>query len=261
LRKPDGEERIQIGVDEFYAFEGLAPGYYYLRVLNTSLRRGGLVMTGKNHRKVNFNAPKSMRNMGTLYGEVPNGAGWQLYLRGPEDIEVLQPLDEKGRFEIGGLKAGAYQLILQTPTGEQRLTASTDGLNRQRVVFENNETTSENHETLSEKAEEALALHSETTSIQIWDYQITEIQNSPGFGVIRVEVIGKKKLPVRIWNADWQGMMRLTGDKLELAEDMCEFAPLGAGEFFIQPLGAPNPIKVELSHSQTLFITFTVPTD
>lgn len=258
LRKPDGEERIQIGADEFYAFEGLGPGYYYLRVLNTKLRRGGLVMTGKNHRKVNFNAPKSIRNMGTLYGEVPDGAGWQLYVRGPENIEVLQPLDEEGRFEISGLKAGAYQLILQTPTGERRLTASTDGLNRQRVVFsENDETTPENNELLSEKAEEALALQSKSIATQTWDYQITEIQNSPGYGVIRVEVIGKKNLPVRIWTDDWQGMIRLTGDKSELAEDMCEFAPLGAGEFFIQPLGLPHPIKVELPHSQTLFITFT----
>lgn len=261
LRKPDGEERIQIGVDEFYAFEGLGPGYYYLRVINTSLRRGGLIMTGKNHRKVNFNAPKSIRSMGTLYGEVSNGAGWQLYLRGPGDTEVLQPLDEKGRFEISGLQAGAYQLILQTPTGERRLTASTDGLNRQSVVFEKNETADEDNESLSEKSEEALALHSGTTSTQTWDYQITEIQNSPGYGIIRVKVTDKKKLPVRIWTDDWHGMMRLTGDKPELAEDTCEFAPLGAGEFFLQPLGLPNPLKVELSHSQTLFITFTVPTD
>jgi hypothetical protein len=234
LRGPDGEQYTEIGEDELYQFDRLGPGKYYVRVKNTLLRRSGLKMTGRNHRRVNFAMPMLTPAESVIYGRVPGGAGWQLYVRGPNGLEIVQPLDEHGGFEIGGLKAGDYKLVLQAPEAEYTESVTLDGLERARVVFE----------TVA------------TTSATGWTWRAERVGSGPGFALIRVRVTGQAGVPVRLWTDGWMGILRRTGEKPEFGPDVCEFAPLGEGYYYVQPAGLSDPVRVEVPGSDEIWVTF-----
>ncbi len=239
LRGPEGERLTEIGADDHYLFDRLGPGKYYVRVKDTLLRRSGLKMTGRNHRRVNFAMPMLAPSESVLYGNVPGAAGWQLYVRGPGDAEIVQPLDEEGHFEITGLQAGDYRLVLQSPQGvEYTEEVTIDGLERKEVIFA----------TLA-------------TSAASWSTQVEDVGPGPGFALIRVRVNGRTGLPVRLWTDGWSGMVRHTGDKAEFGPDVCEFAPLGQGYYYVQPAGMSEPVRVEVPGSREMWVTFTTEGD
>ena len=236
LRGPEGERLTEIGPDDRYLFDRLGPGKYYVRVKDTLLRRSGLKMTGRNHRRVNFAMPMLTPSESVLYGQVPGAAGWQLYVRGPNDIEIVQPLDEEGRFEITGLQAGEYHLVLQSPQGaEYTADVTVDGLEKAEVTFG----------TLA-------------TSAVSWSSHVEDVGPGPGFVLIRVRVSGHSDLPVRLWTDGWTGMVRRTGDKPEFGTDVCEFAPLGQGYYYLQPAGLAEALRVDVPANREIWVTFTL---
>ncbi len=251
LKGPEGKRSAQIGEDERYRFEGLGPGRYYVRVQDTLLRRGGLMMNGRNHRQVNFAIPAAQPSHGAICGQDPGGGGAQLYVRGLEGNEILHPLDEDGRFEIDGLKAGAYLLILHTPAGEATERVTLDGFSRQEVHF-NLAMTPPPATAPAPTPEPAPAAAPKPGG---WAYQVEELGPGPGYGLVRVRVHAQKGQAVRLWTKNWPGMVRLTGHNPALGADVCEFAPLGAGLYHLQVAGNPQRIQVQVTGSREIWVT------
>jgi len=240
LKGADADQTTDIGPNECYQFDHLGPGQYYVRIKDTLLRRGGLKMTGRNHRKVNFALPVAESAESVIFGQVSGGAGWQLYVRGPQGQELLQPLDDEGRFEITGLKAGDYDLLLQTPDADFAETVTVDGVEKKEVTFEI---------ATGPAAETAPPPTS-------WTYQVAEIGPGPGFGVIRVRIPQQAGLAVRLWTEGWTGMVRHIGDKPEFGDFVCEFAPLGTGRYYLQAAGMTQRAEVEMPASREIWVTF-----
>ena len=63
-------------------------------------------------------------------------------------------------------------------------------------------------------------------------------------------------MPVRIWTEHWLGMNRRAGEKREYGEFACEFAPLGAGTYFVEPAGLGIQAEVVVDGSRVVWVTF-----
>lgn len=89
-----------------------------------------------------------------------------------------------------------------------------------------------------------------------WGWQASPGGASPGFGIVRCRVAGRPDLAVRLWTAGWSGMTLRTGSKAEFGPDVCEFAPLGAGKYKVQPAGINTVAEVTVDGSQIVWVTF-----
>jgi len=258
LKGPEGEQVTEVDQDEYYIFEHLGPGRYYVRVIDTLLRRGGLRMTGRNHRVVNFAMPVAAASGGIIFGHVPQGAGWQIYLRGPNNKEIIQPLDENGHFQIVGLAPGEYELILQGDESDFLEHVTLQGDEKVEVVFDvMPPDTSQVEDENSSSKESVMAGSAEQAGVEHWAWTIEAVGSTPGYAVIRVRIPHHAGLPVRLWSDDWEGMVRVIGDDAELGPDACEFAPLGIGVYYLQPAGFSQIVTIEVSGSHEIWVTFT----
>ena len=68
---------------------------------------------------------------------------------------------------------------------------------------------------------------------------------------------GRSNLPVRLWTEGWPGMTQRTGSKQEYGADACEFAPLGAGIYTVQPEEIDVQASVKVDGSRVTWVTYT----
>jgi len=252
LKGPGVEMTALVDEKERYLFTGLGPGQYYVRVKDTLRRRGGLRMTGRNHRVVNFSLSAAAPSESVICGQVPDGAGWQVYLRSPDDREVIQVLDEDGEFEFTHLKAGEYELILHTPEAEFVERVTVDGENRVEVRF------NLLAEALAIAPTEDAAITAEAASPPApWTWRVEDAGATPGFGIVRVRMPGQAGRAMRLWADGWVGMVRRIGEKVEYGPDVCEFAPLGKGKYYLQPEGADFRVEIEMPGARAIWVTFS----
>ncbi|MEJ5199773.1 MAG: carboxypeptidase-like regulatory domain-containing protein, partial [Anaerolineae bacterium] len=151
---------------------------------------------------------------------------------------VAEPLavavaDAEGRYRFERLAAGAYIVqVMDAPPSTAVLAEKTgvavDGVHEVRVDF-------------------ALAAASQSG----WTVKVEQGSASPGFAVVRCQIEGEVGREVRLWTAGWSGIVQRTGSKPEYGPDACEFAPLGPGRYFIEPVGlatdATQELRVELT--------------
>ena len=90
-----------------------------------------------------------------------------------------------------------------------------------------------------------------------WGWETADGGASPGFGVVRCRVTDRTDLPVRLWTEGWPGMIQRTGSKREYGADACEFAPLGAGSYTVQPEGIDARAAVKVDGSRVTWVTYT----
>jgi len=261
LKGPGVEMTTIVDENEHYMFTGLGPGQYYVRVKDTPRRRGGLRMTGRNHRVVNFSLPSTEPSDSVIQGRIPGGEGWQVYMRAPDGREVIQALDEDGEFAFTGLKAGEYELILHTPDGEFVERITVDGVNRFEVHF--------SLPTVPLVQEEpdiplpdglkmmATAETNTPPEARDWTWEVKDVGVNPGFGIIRVRMPHQQGRAVRLWADGWVGMVRRIGEKPEYGPDVCEFAPLGKGTYYLQPEGMDSQVTIEMPGAREIWVTFS----
>ncbi len=259
LKGPGMEMTTTVDDNERYLFAGLGPGQYYVRVKDTLLRRGGLRMTGRNHRVVNFALPTTEPTDSVIFGRIPDGAGLQVYLRAPDGREVIQVLDEDGDFEFADLRAGEHELILRTPASEYVERVQVDGVNRVEVRF-NLPAEAPSPPPAPEPAPQladAAKMNTSVSEAESWTWQVEDAGVNPGFGILRVRIPGQRGRAVRIWTDGWVGMVRRLGEKPEYGPDVCEFAPLGKGRYYLQPEGMDVQVEVEMPGAREIWVTFS----
>ncbi|MCP4168124.1 MAG: hypothetical protein GY759_19825 [Chloroflexi bacterium] len=240
LSGPEGEQIQTIGQDEGYWFENLPAGVYSLRVLNTDARRSGLEMDGLNQRRANFKLVTDAQTDSIIFGSVPGGAGLEVLLQGPGGLDMLETLDELEKFGFTDLPAGSYIITVFGPQGDVSETVELDGANQAEVILE--------------------LPHTPSTGR---GYTIEDGGVGPGYGVVRVRIEGGAGLGVHLWAHGWQGMVRHIGERAELGEFICEFAPLGGGSYLVEPQGAGVRAEVQIDGSRIMWVIFepSGPTD
>ncbi len=75
------------------------------------------------------------------------------------------------------------------------------------------------------------------SSSEKWTAKAEDGGVGPGFCVVRCQVEGELNREVRLWTSGWSGIVQRTGSKPEYGPDACEFAPLGAGRYTVEPSG------------------------
>lgn len=167
--------------------------------------------------------------MSVLRGDVRGGAGLTVRLARVGDGWVAeQAVAQDGSYRFTGLAAGSYVVGLAgTPIA--RAGIELNGRNEAVVDL----------------------------VAPGWGWETTDGGASPGFGVVRCRVTGCTDLPVRLWTEGWPGMIQRTGSKREYGADACEFAPLGAGTYAVQPEGIDARAAVKVDGSRVAWVTFT----
>lgn len=162
-------------------------------------------------------------------GVVRGGAGMKVRLMRPADgWSQEQSVAQDGRYRFTGLAAGAYAIML-VDSGVGQGDLLLDGRNE--VVVD--------------------------LAAPGWGWEVTDGGPGPGFGVVRCRVKGRLNHPVALWTGGWAGMVQRTGSKLEYGADACEFAPLGAGRYNVQPEGIDAVAEVTVDGRRVLWVTFT----
>ena len=223
-----------VSPDEQYVFDGVPVGVYRVSVVGTTAARNDVVVDGVHPVEVNFDltaAPATPPRRSRVVGRVIGGAGMGVRLEGPEGIleRTVQP-DETFAFE--GLPAGTY--TLRVPEAD---------LVREGLVLDGTNT-----------VEVTLEVPAPPTSR--WRVVVEPGGPGPGFGVVRCEVVGQADLPVRLWTDGWEGVVRRTGTKPEYGPYVCEFAPLGAGRYYVEPEGLGVRAEITLDGQSVVWVRF-----
>ncbi len=204
-----------------------------------------------------------------ISGQVINGAGKTIVLRGPslERSAAIGP-DETYRFDH--LSAGVYTLLI--PGADARRSGlDMDGANQRTANF-----TLPAPEPPPPTPTPPLPpappapppppappipptpppppMPPETA----WRAVISDGGPGPGFAVIRVRIDDQGGLPVRISCEGWDGAVQRIGEKQEYGPFVCEFAPLGAGRYVIEPQGLGIRAEVVADGSRVLWVTFSL---
>ncbi|MCX7669129.1 MAG: hypothetical protein N2439_03540, partial [Anaerolineae bacterium] len=230
---PEGEQTTTTQEDGAYRFEKLGAGVYRVGVEGTDVVKDRIELDGRNAVTVDLELPTPAASV--LFGVVANGAGRTVRLLGPAVAEPLAVTvaDAQGRYRFERLAAGVYIVqVLEAPpstaVAAEKTGVAVDGIHEVQVDF-------------------ALAAPAQVG----WTVKVEPGEASPGFAVVRCRIEGEINREVRLWTAGWSGIVQRTGSKSEYGPDVCEFAPLGPGRYFIEPVGlaaeATPDLRVELA--------------
>lgn len=224
-----------VQADERFIFDGVPAGVYRLQVQGTEVIRTDIVVDGVQPVEVNLDLTAEVPlppRRSRISGRVVGGAGMRVRLTGPA-LRLDTPVRSDETFEFSGLPAGVYTLTVEgTDIRQEGLVL--DGTNEISLTLE---------VPTPPPAEE-------------WTVVVEDGGPGPGFGVVRCEVVGKVDLPVRLWTDGWEGTVRRTGTKPEYGPYVCEFAPLGAGRYYVEPEGLGLRATVPVDGWRVVWVRF-----
>ena len=216
--------------DDTFRFDGLRAGRYALMVRGTELITE--VRLSERQPPLTVDIALTPEHIAppresVLRGRVSGGVGYRLRLSGTVDRLITLADAETYRFQ--GLPRGEYTLSVEsTAVGESSIKL--DG-QEERVV--------------------------DLVVPQGWVWEASDGGPGPGFGVVRCSVEGIVGLPVRLWAEGWQGVVALSGSKTEYGPYACEFAPLSAGRYLIEPEGLHVQAPVDVDTSRVVWVEFS----
>ena len=245
LTGPAGEQTTTVAHNASFRFGDLPAGIYRLSVAGTDIAQDNIVLDGHNRVTVNLDVPEEPETPATasiITGTVTNGTGRTLRLLQPPATEVLAEVQvgSDGSYRFEKLAAGIYTVLLMAAdpaagVAEQRSGIELDGHNQVQVDF-----------TLSDQA-------------SAWHWRVEDGGAGPGFSLVRCQVVDRPNVNVRLWTSGWGGITQHTGSKPEYGPDVCEFAPLGPGLYFLKPAGADVQAEVRLESNQVAWVRFQPP--
>lgn len=232
LSRPDGwSVATRVGMDERFQFTDIPLESYNLTILEANRGQEVSLSRERPTATVNFDLTDVTVIVETsaVRGVIRGGAARSLQLTRPADNWMKeQTAEEDGSYAFTGLRAGSYTLTL-VGTHAVKTDIMLDGWN--------------------EAAVDLVAPG--------WGWEASDGGTSPGFGIIRCRVKGRADHLVRLWAPGWEGMTQRTGTKAEFGRDACEFAPLGAGRYTIQPEGTEVSAEVMADGRRVIWLTFT----
>ncbi len=240
LQGPDVGRSTTVGDDESYRFDNLPAGLYVLEITGTQISRDCIVLDGQNQIVIDLEIPVSQ--LGAIFGQVTNGIGRLVRLRRPPAADPLQEVrvanDSSYRFEC--LTAGTYVVQVM----ESDLTRGV-ALERTDIrLLEDGQ------------AQVDFVLPSEESIVR---FLVEDTGAGYGFSVVRCQVLNSPGMNVHLWTPGWSGITQRTGSKSEYGPDVCEFAPLGAGLYFVEPEGLDVRAVVDLSKNRLAWVRFFPP--
>jgi len=232
LQRGDGwSATARVGADSRYEFCDVPLDSYRVTVVEANRSQDVSLSRERPAATANFDLSGTtiVPEASIVRGVIRGGAGRTVRLSRPADNwsqEVTAAPD--GGYRFTALRAGTYDLTLPN-TGVMQAGIVLDG----------------NNEAVVDLASPG------------WGWQVTDGGRSPGFGVVRCRVKGRADQKVRLWADGWEGVTQRTGSKPEYGTDACEFAPLGAGRYRVQPDGIDTMSEVTLDGSRVMWVTFT----
>ncbi|NOZ05860.1 MAG: hypothetical protein GXP41_05845 [Chloroflexi bacterium] len=184
--------------------EGNAPGHHsFLVVFQRSIAGDSL--------------PPPPPEKSAIHGRIIRGAGRIVALRTGSDHELARKTvdsDETYRFE--NLAAGNYTVwVVGTNLSQANLQANG----------------------VDDLAVPDIELPPSSWAVAITENTSGSVPTNASRSIIVVSVIDQPALPVRLFTSYWTGTVNRTGTKPEYGPFACEFAPLQAGEYTIEPEG------------------------
>jgi len=255
-----------------YSFEQLPADTYRLSIPGTDEVRLGLEVDGKETLAIDIGEPepepKPLETRVEAYddwlveisdaGESPGFGIIRVGVDGMPGLPVhISTSDWEGYSRRTGSKPEFGPDVMEfSPLGNGLYAIQPDdfpftidvNLNAERIVWVKYQSTKE-----EEQAEPEPKILPPATD---WIYEVEDGGPAPGFGIVRVRVEGEKDLPVRIWSKNWLGMIKHVGEKQEYGDFVCEFAPLGAGSYFIEPAGLGIQAEVVVDGSHIVWVAF-----
>ncbi len=214
-----------------FRFANLPAGRYSLAVVGTQVGRSDIEMNGYNATTIRLALLAPERSV--VRGTVTGRAKARLVLSSITNQWTAQA-DEDGSYAFVGLPAGEYALRV-VGTDLQRTNIQLDGQNEVQADF---------------------AVPQQPEAAENWGYQVSDGGPGPGFGVLRCRVRGVPDLAVHLWAEGWHGITQITGSKAEYGNDVCEFAPLGSGYYFLRPEGLGVTASVLVDGQRVLWVVF-----
>ncbi|HUW14623.1 MAG TPA: carboxypeptidase-like regulatory domain-containing protein [Anaerolineae bacterium] len=215
--------------DESFRFEQLRAGRYQLMVRGTELSEEARLTAAEPLCTMELeltNEHISPPRESILRGTVSGGEGYTLRLSGT--VDRLATLSETETYRFADLPRGTYALTLEgTAIRESDITL--DG-REERVV--------------------------DLVRLEEWTWEASDGGPGYGFGLVRCSVEGMLNLPVHLWTEGWPGIVRLTGSKSEYGPYACEFAPLGAGQYTVEPEGLDVQADINVNGSRIVWLEF-----
>lgn len=227
---PGWPRTARVAADGRYEFGDVPLGRYRVSLAETDKSLEVTLTRERPAATANFDLGSVVEvTASTVRGVVRGGAGLKVRLSRPADgWSQEQTIAEDGRYRFNGLAAGVYAVLLvDTGVGQGDITL--DGRNEAVIDL----------------------------AAPGWGWEVTDGGASPGFGVIRCRVKGRPNVPVALWTGGWSGMTQRTGSKSEYGADACEFAPLGAGRYQLQPEGIDVIAEVAIDGRRVVWVTFS----
>jgi hypothetical protein len=229
---------VEVNSTGAFIFDGLAAGVYTVQVVGheSEATRSDISLDGVSHAHIELllplaprpSTPNQTAGRSIIVGHAPGSAGRLARLVDAVGNERQQVVGLEDRASFERLLAGVYTLSIEG--GYVQSDLRVDGNSGLEVFF--------------------------APLTSGWEAAVSSAGPMPGYSVVRVEVQGRKNIPVYIWKDDWQGMMRRSGSSPELGEYALEFGPLGPGLYMIEPEGLGIYIDVELSGLEAKWVSF-----
>ncbi len=185
--------------------------------------------------------PKSRTGRSVIHGIMYDYPNTRVFLRS-FFVSLQTTTDAEGVYSFEKLPADTYRLSVPG-TDEVRLGLKVDGRKKLQVD-------------IGEPEPEPQPLQTRVEEYEDWLVEVSDAGESPGFGIIRVDVDGMPGLDVQISTEDWEGYSRRTGSKPEFGPNVMEFSPLGNGLYIIQPEGFPFTIEVQLNAERIAWVKY-----
>jgi hypothetical protein len=233
LAGPDGEQTAATTSDGVFQFAGLPAGVYSVSIDAAQVTREDIALDGHNTVTVELRAPDAAE--GAIFGTVAHGGGRLIRLWLPPLASPLleQRAGAAGAYRFDKLAAGIY--LVDVAAGDPANGPEAELPN---ILIDG-----------STAIQLDLALPA-PPPIECWMATIEDGGPGPGFSIVRCRVEGEPDREVHLWTHGWSGVVRRTGTKPEYGADVCEFAPLSAGRYQVEPAGlsAPDsqPVRAEI---------------